>query len=148
VIKVPVRRTEWKNGSGGHGAVLAGRLLLVGCLLLGGHGVPGVAATASASDGGEDATVTGEVLDTACYVAHGRKGAGPGHKKCAIECIKKKDFPISVLTEDGDVILILPDHADEGPYEDLKEKAAQTVTVEGRMITRGGLKALVLSGIK
>jgi hypothetical protein len=147
-MKMPVRSVRRGNSSGGEGAALAGHLLLAACLLLGGHGLPGVSASALASDAGEDATVTGEVLDTACYVAHGRKGAGPGHKKCASECIKKKDFPISILTEDGDVILVLPDHADEGPYENLKEKAAQTVTVEGRMVTRGGLKALVLSGIK
>jgi hypothetical protein len=106
------------------------------------------AATVFAADEGETASVTGEVLDTACYVAHGRKGAGPGHKKCASECIQKKDFPISILTEQEDVVLILPDHADERPYEELKGRAAETVTVEGRLITRGGLKALVLSGVK
>ena len=42
----------------------------------------------------------------------------------------------------------LPDHADERPYEELKGRAAETVTVEGRLITRGGLKALVVSGVK
>jgi hypothetical protein len=105
-------------------------------------------ATVLATDEGQTASVTGEVLDTACYMAHGRKGAGPGHKKCATECIEKKDFPISILTEQEDVVLILPDHADEKPYEELKGRATETVTVEGRLITRGGLKALVLSGIK
>jgi len=147
-MEMPGHSTRRGNGSGGLGAALARGLLLASFLLLGVHGLPGMGPAASASDAGKDATVTGEVLDTACYIAHGRKGAGPGHKKCASECINKKDFPISILTEQGDVILVLPDHADEGPYEVLKEKAAQTVTVEGRMITRGGLKALVLSGIK
>jgi hypothetical protein len=108
--------------------------------------VPAVAAFAT--EEGETTSVTGEVLDTACYIAHGRKGAGPGHKKCASECIQKKDFPISLLTEQDDVVLILPDHADERPYEELKGRAAETVTVEGRLITRGGLKALVVSGVK
>ena len=137
-----------RRGSKGAGAVLAERLLLALVFLLAAQVALPPATTVRAGDAGEDATVTGEVLDTACYVAHGRKGAGPGHRKCASECIKKKDFPISILTEDDEVILILPDHADERPYEDLKEQAANTVTVEGRLITRGGLKALVLSGIK
>ncbi len=97
---------------------------------------------------GEETSLTGEVLDAACYMAHGRKGAGPGHRKCADECINKKNFPIALLTEKDEVFLLLPDHADEAPYEKLKEHAAATVTVEGRRVTRGGLPALIVSGVE
>jgi hypothetical protein len=103
---------------------------------------------APASGEGEDATLTGEVLDAACYAAHGRKGAGPGHRRCAQECIQKKNFPIALLTEKEEVILLVPDHADERPYEQLKELAAQTVTVEGKRFTRGGLPALIVTSVQ
>ncbi len=147
-----VRSDERRNGIVGSPKtrqIVTGRrgsCRTAGVLLLLALALP--AATVFATDEGQTASVTGEVLDTACYIAHGRKGAGPGHKKCATECIQKKDFPISILTEQEDVVLILPDHADEKPYEELKGRATETVTVEGRLITRGGLKALVLSGVK
>ena len=97
---------------------------------------------------GEDATLTGEVLDVACYMAHGRKGVGPAHRKCADQCINKKNLPIGLLTEKDEVFLLLPDVADEAPYEKLKEHVAATVTVEGRRVTRGGLPALIVSGVE
>ena len=84
--------------------------------------------------GGEDATLTGEVLDAACYLAHGRKGAGPGHRRCADECINKKNFPIGLLTDDGTTYLLVPDHADEAPYEQLI-----TITQAGEAVTVVGL---------
>jgi hypothetical protein len=96
---------------------------------------------------GEAATVTGEVLDAACYLAHGRKGAGPGHRRCADECINKKNFPIGLLTDDGTAYLLVPDHADEAPYEQLKKHAAEKVTVEGQRVERGGLPAVIVQSV-
>jgi len=103
---------------------------------------------APAAGEGEDVTVTGEVLDAACYVAHGRKGAGPGHRRCAEECVQKKMFPIGLLTEKEEMLLLVPDHADEKPYEQLKDYAAQTVTVTGKKITRGGLPAVIVESVQ
>jgi hypothetical protein len=105
-------------------------------------------APAGAEEGGEATSLTGEVLDAACYMAHGRKGAGPSHRQCAVECIKKKNLPIGLLTANDEVVLVVPDHADEKPYEALKDKAAATVTVEGRLVTRGGMKALIVTAVK
>jgi len=107
------------------------------------------AAGHAAGEGeGEDVTLTGEVLDAACYVAHGRKGAGPGHRRCAEECVQKKIFPIGLLTEKEEMLLLVPDHADEKPYEQLKGYAAQTVTVTGKRINRGGLPAVIVSSVQ
>ena len=53
------------------------------------------AATAAAQ---EDVTVQGEVVDMACYMAKGSKGAA--HMACAQMCAKK-GVPIGVLTESG-----------------------------------------------
>jgi hypothetical protein len=34
-------------------------------------------------------SVSGEVVDLACYMAHPSSGAGAGHRKCADTCLKK-----------------------------------------------------------
>ena len=43
---------------------------------------------------------TGEVVDLACYVAHGDAGRGPDHAKCAKGCVKGGQ-PMGLLTDDG-----------------------------------------------
>ncbi len=103
---------------------------------------------ASAADEGDAVTLTGEVLDATCYLAHGRKGAGPGHRRCAEECINKKNLPIALVTDKEEVVLLVPDHANERPYEELKSLAAETVVVEGKRFTRGGLPGVVVSSVK
>jgi hypothetical protein len=103
---------------------------------------------AYAAGEGEDVTLTGEVLDAACYVAHGRKGAGPGHRRCAEECVQKKNFPIGLLTDKEEMLLLVPDHADEKPYEQLKGYAAQQVTVTGKRINRAGLPAVIVTAVQ
>ena len=45
-------------------------------------------------------TITGEVLDMACYAASG--ASGEGHKTCAAKCIKGGS-PMGLLTSDGKV---------------------------------------------
>ena len=135
---------ETSDGRRGAGRVLRVTLLAltIGCMLA------LMPDRTRASGDGEETSLTGEVLDAACYVAHGRKGAGPGHRRCAEECINKKNLPIALLTDKDEAVLLLPDHADERPYEELKSMAAETVTVEGKRITRGGLDGLIVSGVK
>jgi hypothetical protein len=99
-------------------------------------------ASASAAD-----TLTGEIVDMACYLAHPETGHGPGHRKCAEVCVKK-GMPIGLLTDDKQVYLLLEDHDNPKPYSQLKEKAAEKVTVEGDKVTQGGTTALVVEAIK
>jgi len=89
--------------------------------------------------------VRGEVLDLACYV---HKGAyGEKHKKCAEMCIKSGS-PIGILTDDGKVYLIVEDHDNSKPYQELKNYAAQKVSVKGTLYNRGNLPAIVISEVK
>jgi hypothetical protein len=94
-----------------------------------------------------DDTLTGEVVDLACYIGHPESGHGQSHRKCADVCLKK-GMPMGILTEDKQVYLLLQDHDNPKPYDALTQKAAETVTVEGRKATQGGVQALVVSGIK
>jgi len=92
-------------------------------------------------------TVSGEVVDLACYMAHPASGAGAGHRKCADTCLKK-GMPMGILTDDKQVILVLEDHENPKPYAQLKEKAAEKVTIEGDRVTQGGLQGIVVQSVK
>jgi len=92
-------------------------------------------------------TVTGEVIDMACYLPHPATGQGAGHKKCAEMCVKK-GLPMGLLTDDKQVFLLLEDHDNPKPYASLKEKAATTVTVEGEKVSQGGTQGLVVEAVK
>ena len=93
-----------------------------------------------AADQGQTKTLTGEVVDLMCYVSNGAKGEG--HKGCAEKCIKNGG-PVGLLVGDQ-VYLVVGDH--EPANELLASKAAQTITVTGKLSERGGLK--LLSNVK
>lgn len=94
---------------------------------------------------GGKVTLKGEVLDLACYVAQGAKGAE--HKKCADACVKG-GAPIGILTEDGKVYLCVEDHKKSEPYEKLKGFAAEKVSVTGTVYNRGGLQGIVVEAVE
>jgi len=92
-------------------------------------------------------TITGEVVDMACYMPHPDTGRGPGHRKCADTCLKK-GLPIGLVTDDKQVYLLLEDHENPKAYAQLKDKAAERKTVEGNKTTQGGVNAMVVESIK
>jgi hypothetical protein len=94
-------------------------------------------------------TVTGEVVDLACYLGHEEreKMRGPGHRKCADTCLKK-GMPIGLVTDDKQIWVALEDHDNPKPYNELKGKAAETVTVEGKKMTFGGTQGIVIEAVK
>ena len=50
-----------------------------------GHKMP---ASKGARDMGTPTTITGEVMDPACFLEAGPKSIGPGHYQCAIDCVR------------------------------------------------------------
>ena len=92
-------------------------------------------------------TVTGEVIDLACYLSHPATGHGPGHRKCAETCAKK-GIPMGLLTDDKQVVLLLEDHDAPKGYADAIGKAAETITVEGEKVTQGGMNGIVVQTVK
>jgi hypothetical protein len=92
-------------------------------------------------------SVTGEVIDMACYLAHPETSRGPSHRKCADTCAKK-GIPMGIITDDGQVFLLLEDHESPKAYAQLKEKSAERVTVEGEKVSRGGVQGIVAEVVK
>lgn len=99
----------------------------------------------AAADQGKDVTLTGEVVDLACYMAH--EGKGEKHQKCAKACLLG-GAPAGILAADGTVTLLVEDHSAKKPYKAVLELAGQQATVTGKRFARGGLAAVVVSAVK
>ena len=94
---------------------------------------------------GETVKVKGEVVDLWCYLEGGDHGAD--HKQCGIMCAKAGN-PIGLVTEKGEVYIMmgLKDH--QPGKEVLIDKMADTVTVEGILVKKGGTQVIYVSAVK
>ena len=88
---------------------------------------------------GDTVKVKGEIVDLWCYLEGGDHGAE--HKSCAISCAKAGN-PIGLVTEKGEVYVMMG-IKDHQPGKDvLIEKMAETVTVEGTLVKKGGTQVI------
>ena len=55
---------------------------------------------------------------------------------------------MGLVTEDKQVYLLLEDHDNPKPYAALREKAAETVTVDGTKVAQGGVQGVVVEAVK
>ncbi|MEI6394201.1 MAG: hypothetical protein WCT12_24240 [Verrucomicrobiota bacterium] len=92
---------------------------------------------AEEKSGGATQSIKGEVVDLMCYLDHGAKGEK--HKGCASKCIKSGG-PVGLLTADNQLYLVVGDH--KPINEELADKAAQTVTLKGKVVERNGMKMI------
>jgi len=99
------------------------------------------AAALPAPAQGGDITVSGEVLDLACYIGQGAKG--PDHAKCAQKCAEQGQ-PIGLLGADGKVYVLFADHADASPYEKAKALAGAKAEIKGELATKDGINGLTV----
>jgi len=88
---------------------------------------------------------TGEIVDLACYVGSGAKGAD--HAGCAKSCVKNGQ-PMGLLTDDGTLVLLAADHKNGEPYEELKEMAGYRAEVSGELAEKDGMKVVTVTGAK
>lgn len=93
----------------------------------------------------EDVTVQGEVVDLACYMSKGSRGAA--HKSCAQLCAKK-GVPIGVLTDGGELFLLLDDHNNPDPYDAAKKLAGERAEVSGKKFSKQGVASIVVGAVK
>jgi hypothetical protein len=93
-------------------------------------------------------TVTGEVIDIACYFEKG--SCGPKHADCAAMCIAS-GLPVGIKTKDGTVYLLIgkeiPTGLSPGPRHEtlnaeLAPYAAKIVTVSGLVVVKEGLSVI------
>lgn len=91
-------------------------------------------------------TVTGEVIDSACFIKMGARGAG--HRECAQTCADN-GIPLALLeAETEQVIWLASSQSMQSPNGDLKAHASHTVRITGEYAERGGVKILVIDEIE
>ena len=91
------------------------------------------------------ASVTGEVIDSACYIKSGAKGEG--HAKCAQGCADA-GIPLAILEDGtGKVVWVAAKQDMETPNDKLKPYAGKKVKVTGAWAERGGAKLLVVDSV-
>jgi hypothetical protein len=90
-------------------------------------------------------TITGEVVDTGCYLGHA--ATGEKHISCAAKCIDQ-GMPMGLLTSNGRLYLLTLNHDNADPYNKLKEMAGRTVAVTGAVMDRGGMKGIDVEAFK
>ena len=115
--------------------------LLAAGLLLAGLNLPVAAAP-------QRVQVTGEVIDTWCYISEIMFAEGTAHHQCAIWCAVG-GIPVGVLGDDGEVYMILKVGDDTTNVANPAILKIQThrVTVDGELYERDGIKYLLIDQV-
>ena len=90
-------------------------------------------------------TLTGELVDTGCYLGHAARGEK--HVSCASKCIAN-GMPMALLTDNGELYLITQNHDNLDAYNQCKDMVSQIVEVTGPVMSRRGMKAIQADAVK
>jgi len=113
------------------------RVAVLGLLLLLG--------TSLATAAGGSVSVTGEVVDSACWIKSGAKGES--HRTCAQKCADA-GIPLALVEDKTNRLVWLFSVDDmETPTAQLRPHAGRRVTVQGTWAERGGAKILLVEKI-
>jgi len=91
-------------------------------------------------------SVIGEVVDPACWIVNGAKGAT--HKECAIACAKAGQVLGIVETKTQKLYMVATDKPGEDPNKGLIDYVGQMVLVKGRVYSRGGATGIKITSVE
>ena len=93
-------------------------------------------------------TMTGEVIDSWCYLSEIMWALGSAHHRCAVWCARG-GVPVSILGEDEEVYVLLLVEDDPGVIGNEAVFRSQTneVVVDGDLYERDGVKYLAVTEI-
>lgn len=115
--------------------------IAIGLLAMSMCGAAALAAETKAKAADAETTISGEVLDLACYMGH--EGKGDKHASCAKKCLEG-GAPAGIMTKDGKVFVLVNDHQAEAAYQSLKDYAGAQAKITGKMAKRGGLQGFIV----
>ncbi|MEE8505541.1 MAG: hypothetical protein V3S40_04885 [Kiloniellales bacterium] len=120
---------------------------LIRTVILGGLFSIALAAAAAAATP-ERVKVTGEVIDSWCYLTEIMYPEGTAHHQCAIWCAAG-GIPVGILADDGQVYVVLKLEGDATSNANprLLEIQSHEVSVEGDVYERDGIKYLVVDKV-
>ncbi|MHA1600218.1 MAG: hypothetical protein ACTSW2_05285 [Alphaproteobacteria bacterium] len=108
----------------------------------------GVATGAVSAATPKRVKVTGEVIDSWCYLSEIMYPEGTAHHQCAIWCAAG-GIPVGILGEDGTVYIVLKLGEDTNNVANpsVLEIQSRKVTVDGDLIERDGMNYLLINQI-
>lgn len=105
-----------------------------------------LALSADERGGSKDVSVTGEVIESFCYLEMGARGES--HRQCGIDCAKK-GMPIGLLEEKTNNIYTLMPNKDKTPLPDaIIDKMGRKATVTGHRFQKGDSLFLTVESVK
>ena len=115
----------------------------VAVVVVGLAGLVGLVGTAAwAHDEGGAHTITGEVVDLACYLGHGAQGLA--HQECAKKCIAS-GLPVGIKSGNTIYVAVGIEHGTANAA--LAPLAGQTVTVEGEITERDEMHLVAIKKV-
>ncbi len=120
-------------------------MLILGAALL---GAPAPAPTWAGETAGMRVNITGEVIDSWCYITEIMYAKGTAHHQCAIWCAAG-GIPVGILADDGQVYMVLKMGDDTTSVANPAVMRIQThrVTVAGDLYRRDGINYLLVSRV-
>ena len=120
--------------------------LMAAGLLLAGSSAAATAAAAAATP--QRVQITGEIIDTWCYISEIMFAEGSAHHQCALWCAAG-GIPVGVLGDDGQVYMVLKlgDDTTNVANPAVLEIQTNRVTVDGELIERDGINYLLIDRI-
>jgi hypothetical protein len=106
------------------------------------------APAVSAETAGKRVNVTGEVIDSWCYITEIMFAKGTAHHRCAVWCAAG-GIPVGILADDGQVYMVLKMGDDTTSVASPAVMRIQThkVTVDGDLYKRDGINYLLVSRV-
>ena len=89
--------------------------------------------------------LTGEVVDVACYLGHGKEGLGPAHADCAKKCILS-GLPVALKVGDQLYLAAMANH--DPANKTLAPFAGRQVTVRGQVMEQDGQHLVMIDRVE
>jgi hypothetical protein len=80
--------------------------------------------------------MTGEIVDSKCYLGVMNPGRGKVHRDCAARCLSGGVPPIFITTDGTQLLLVGSDGSALG-RDELREFVAEPITIQGELFQRG-----------
>jgi hypothetical protein len=115
-----------------------------------GHVHPGSAPAKKGppSRGGTYTTITGEVMDPACFLEAGAKSIGPGHFQCAIDCARSGQTLAIYDRANDRIYFIAGELPGRNPNDPLMAYVHKKVDVSGTVYHRSEAWGIVITRVK
>ncbi len=94
----------------------------------------------------KEGSVTGQVIDTSCFLGHDLHG--DGHRQCAEICGRDKGVALAIVDDAGQVWYLADSNMPgTSQNEKLLSYAEQTVKATGTLVTKGPNRAIIIKNV-